>query len=246
MASDPHLLLLTGSGEARAVADALAKTGPRVTASQLCAPRLAGALPVPTRTGRFGDSGGFADFIATQGITAILDATHPFATRISAHAAQQAATAGLPHAQLLRPPWRATAEDRWIEVGDEASVGAHLQPGQRVFASTGRATLAALALSVPAQIFLRRIGEPGLASDMKNVTYVYDTGPFSVEKEIEVLTQLKIDVLVARNSGGTAPRSKLDAARALNLPVILIARPPKPDHLCLPDVASALAWVAAL
>lgn len=241
----PHLLLLAGSGESRELAARLVPRG-GVTASVPDCPRTFGPLPVPTRIGRFGGESGLAQYIESAGIGAVLDATHPFAAQMGRRASAVCARLGLPFARLLRPAWRPGPGDVWTEVPSEAEVRHHLRPGQRVFATTGRATLEALAGDVPARFLVRRMAPDTPPDDMKNVEYIIGKGPFSVEEEIETLSRLKIDVLVARNAGGTPSRSKVEAARALGLPVILIARPPQPPGPRLRSVAEALQWVAAL
>ena len=242
-----HLLLLAGSGEARAIAEALAeRDGLRVTASLMHPPRSFGPLAVPTRLGGFGGDGGFSDYLECKGVTAVLDATHPFAVRIGARSAPICEQQGLPFARVLRPSWKPGQEDNWHEVADEAAASALLRPGQRVFATSGRDTVLALARQVEARIFLRQLGDDEPPDALSNVEAVPGQGPFSVAQEIATFKELEIDVLVTKNSGGLPSRSKLDAARALGLPVILIARPPQPDVPLLTSVAEALDWVDRL
>lgn len=238
-----HLLLLAGSGEARAIAAGLADRGDlRVTASVL-APSLAGPLKVPTRTGGFGGDDGFAQYLDREGVTAVLDATHPFAARIGHRSAPICAARGIAYARVLRPAWQAQPGDNWTHVPDESAAGALLHAGQRVFATTGRATMEALVMKSPAQFLLRRRAAEPSPPPVANVSYVIGQGPFSVDDEIATLRAHRIDVLVAKNSGGTASRTKLDAARALGLPVILVDRPDQVQATTLTTVAQALAWV---
>ncbi len=242
-----HLLLLAGSGEARIIADRLAASGHlRVTASLLTMPRSFGPLSVPTRLGRFGGDDGQAQYLRKQGVTAVLDATHPFATHISAQTAKVCADLDLPHAQVLRPDWQPVAGDQWREVADEYAVAALLTDQQRVFTTTGRATLDALACNSSAQFFVRQMEERADDPDQPNVRYISGRGPFSVEDEIRTLCDLDIDVLVVKNSGGLPSRTKLDAARALGIKVILIARPPFLDVKRLETVEAAMNWIDAL
>ncbi|MEC7256268.1 MAG: precorrin-6A/cobalt-precorrin-6A reductase, partial [Pseudomonadota bacterium] len=235
-----------GSGEARAIAAALAdRDDLRVTASVLL-PALAGPLKVPTRTGGFGGDDGFAQFLDREGVSAVLDATHPFAARIGQRSAPISAAKGIPYARVLRPAWQAEPGDLWTHVPDESAAGALLHAGQRVFATTGRATMERLVTKSPAQFLLRRrAAEPG-APTVPNVSYVIGQGPFSVDDEIATLRAHRIDVLVAKNSGGTASCTKLDAARALGLPVILVDRPEQVRATTLTTVAQALEWVEGL
>ncbi|MFT4961192.1 MAG: precorrin-6A/cobalt-precorrin-6A reductase [Paracoccaceae bacterium] len=242
-----HLLLLAGSGEARVLAERLALQGQmRVTASLLTTPRSFGALAIPTRVGAFGGKDGQARYLRDQRITAVLDATHPFADRISAQTAEVCAELGLPYAQVLRPDWQPTAADHWQEVASEAAAAALLTSGQQVFTTTGRATLDGLVRNRAAQFFVRQMEPRNDEASRPNVTYISGKGPFSVADEIETLRALNIDVLVVKNSGGVPSRTKLDAARALGIKVILIARPPLLDVRRLETVKAALDWIDAL
>lgn len=242
-----HLLLLAGSGEARGIADRLADAGQlRVTASLLTPARRFGPLSVPTRLGRFGGPDGQARYLRTQGVTAVLDATHPFAARISAQTAQVCADLDLPHAQVLRRDWQPVAGDQWQEVGDEDAASDLITPQQRVFTATGRATLDALISNNSAQFFVRQLEDREDDAKQPNVHYISGRGPFSVEDEIQTLSTLNIDVLIVKNSGGLPSRTKLDAARALGIKVILIARPPLLDVQRLETVEAAMNWIDAL
>jgi precorrin-6A/cobalt-precorrin-6A reductase len=242
-----HLLLLAGSGEARVIATRLAETEQlRVTASLLTPPRSFGPLPVATRLGRFGGAEGQAQYMRDHGVTAVLDATHPFAARISMQTARVCTDLGLPYAQVLRPNWQSSPGDQWQEVANESAVAALLSAQQRVFTTTGRATLEALICDSRAQFFVRRMEDQLDDPNQPNVHYVSGQGPFSVEDEICTLRALNIDVLVVKNSGGLASRTKLDAARTLGIKVILIARPPLMNVQRLETVGAAMEWIERL
>ena len=242
-----HLLLLTGSGEGRRIAQSLAdQSGLRVTASILHAPRAFGPLPVPHRIGRFGGDDGFRRYLSSHHITAVLDATHPFAHRVSTRSARICAELSLPYARVLRPAWTPTAQDNWTQVGSVTQATALIPPGARVFATTGRATLDEYRNWPAGHLFFRQMARRLPPENVKNLTCITGEGPFSVLDEVKTLTDLRIDLLVVKNSGGDASRTKLDAARQLGLPVILIARPPKPNASVLETVDAALDWVARL
>jgi len=112
--------------------------------------------------------------------------------------------------------------------------------------TSGRATLAALVHDCPAQFLVRQMKPRARDPDLPNVTYIDGRGPFSVADEIRTLRDLNIDVLVVKNSGGLPSRTKLDAARALGIPVILIARPPQPKAERIETVDAAMAWIQTL
>ena len=137
------LLILGGTGEARGLAERVAEAGVPATLSLAGATRAPLAQALPTRIGGFGGEDGFRAYLAEAGITAILDATHPFAHRVSARSARVADELGLPYAILSRPEWQAEAGDIWHEVDSPSDVGPLTRPGDVVFLATGRQTLQA-------------------------------------------------------------------------------------------------------
>ena len=142
--------------------------------------------------------------------------------------------------------WAAQDGDQWREVADEVAARALLRPGQRVFSTTGLTGLADLTADARVKFFVRRL-RPGPVPEMADhVRFVHGEGPFSTEDEVATLRELKIDVLIVKNSGGAASATKLAAARALGLPVILLARPQQPKGEILETVEQALDWVARL
>ncbi|SEP55482.1 cobalt-precorrin-6A reductase [Thalassovita taeanensis] len=240
------LLLLAGTGEARRIAARLAQTGYPVIASLAGATRDPEALPVETRIGGFGGDEPFRDWLGHAGIAAILDATHPFASRISQRAARIAREQRLPYCLLLRPEWRPEAGDRWVFLEQESEAVDHIPAGARVFLATGRQTLAQFANLSACDLTLRQIDPPEQAFPFANGRFLVGRPPFSVEDEMALFTKLKIDWLVVKNAGGEAPRSKLIAARRLGLPVAVINRPIQPDAPQVETVEQALSWVESL
>jgi len=53
---------------------------------------------------------------------------------------------------------------------------------------------------------------------------VLERPPFTLEREIDFLREHGATILISKNAGGPRP-AKLGAAAALNIPVIMIARP---------------------
>lgn len=243
----PHMLLLAGSGEARQIAEGLAaRSDFRVTASLLYPERNAGPLPVPARMGPFGGDAAFRTYLRDQHITSVLDATHPFAHRVSARTAAICADLDVPYARMLRPPWTAGLGDNWHEVASEAAACRLVQPGERVFTTTGSATLQGFSAFPGAELFVRQIRTWSAPADMPFVRLEPGDGPFSLEDEAATFERLRIDRLIVKNSGGAPSRTKLDAARQLKLPVLLIARPPQPEALHFSTVQEALNWTRTL
>jgi precorrin-6A/cobalt-precorrin-6A reductase len=208
-------------------------------AGRTTAPLLpAGAV----RIGGFGGVDGLAAYLREQRIAAVVDATHPFAATMTAHAAAASARTGVPLLVLRRPGWTAQPGDRWHRVSSLADAAA-LVPrlGERVFLTTGRQSIAAFA-AVAGCWFLSRSVEPPEPPVPERLEVLLDRGPFTLDGERDLLTRHRIDVLVTKDSGGST--AKLDAARERGLPVVLVDRPPLPAATATAaTVAEALAWL---
>lgn len=200
--------------------------------------------PVPTRIGGFGGIEGLAAWIAAHDIDAVIDATHPFAAIISHTVAAVCGTLGRPMLALRRPPWRAQAGDRWAEVATmDGAVAALGKQPRRVFLTVGRLELAAFAAAPWHRYLVRTIEPIGDALLVPEVTALQDRGPFDEAKERALMQAQGIEVLVTKNSGGSATAGKLIAARALGLPVVMVSRPQKPEVESVTTVDEALAWI---
>lgn len=241
-----RLLLLAGTGEAQKVARGLAVQGVDAVASLAGATREPNPIGLPTRHGGFGGDEGFRAFLAAEGITAVLDATHPFAHRISQQTARICAEESIPYCQILRPEWEPGPGDRWVRVAREEDVAALVPKGVTVFLATGRQTLERFANLAHARLICRQIDPPEGPFPFPNGEYLVGRPPFSVEEERELFQRLGVDWLVVKNAGGEAPRSKLIAARDLGIDVAMIDRPPQPEAPKVASVEAALDWVAAL
>jgi precorrin-6A/cobalt-precorrin-6A reductase len=199
-------------------------------------------LPGVVRVGGFGGVSGLVDFLRSSAISTVVDATHPFASSISAHAVAACALAGVPLLVLRRPAWTPVAGDRWIRVSSLSSAASSLDAFERVFLSTGRQSLAVFASC--ASWFLVRSVDPPSGLMPARMERVLDRGPFTLSGELALLRRWAIDVVVTKNSGGFAP--KLAAARSLGLPVIMVDRPPVADSApVVSTVEEALAWLGA-
>ena len=218
-----RVLILGGTTEARALAGLL----PHLTVITSLAGRTSTPLRPAgeVRIGGFGGADGLAAYLRDQRIDVLVDATHPFAARMSHHAAAAAASTGVPLLVLRRPGWTATAGDDWHRVPDlprAAALLPHL--GRRVFLTTGRQGIAAFA-EVDAW-FLARSVEPPAAPMPRRLEVLLDRGPFTPDGERRLLAEHRIDVLVTKDSGG--PDAKLVAARERGIPVVMVDRPPVP------------------
>ena len=236
-----RVLLLGGTGEARQLA---ARLHPDVDLISSLAGRVPDpALPVgPVRIGGFGGVGGLRNWLTDNRITAVVDATHPFAATITANAAQACADLDLPHLVLHRPAWD-PAGTRPVDSDIEASQLVAAEGYSRVFLTTGRSGTTAFADS-DAWFLIRVVTPPDPVTLPRRCEVLLSRGPYSYDGECTLLQDNRIDVVVTKNSGGAMTRPKLDAARALNVDIVMIGRPPLPPGV---DVATsvdhAAAWV---
>jgi precorrin-6A/cobalt-precorrin-6A reductase len=239
----PRVLILGGTGEAVALAEAcVARPDLEVISS------LAGRTRTPTlprgevRSGGFGGPEGLAKFLIERGIERLIDATHPFAVQIGAHAKSACDEVGVPRLRLLRSPWQREPGDRWIEVADLAEAARRLPEfGRRAFLTVGQRDLEAFA-GLDLWFLVRMIEPPG-PSPLPRAEWVAGRGPFAIEDELALLRDHGIDVLVTKASGGEATYAKLAAARGLGLPVLMVRRPPPPPGPVVASVEAALAWL---
>jgi precorrin-6A/cobalt-precorrin-6A reductase len=235
-----RVLVLGGTAEARELAGAL----PTMTVISSLAGRTTDPrLPAgEVRIGGFGGADGLAAYLREQRIDALVDATHPFAARISAHASAAAEATGVPFLVLRRPGWSAGAGDDWHRVPDLAAAATVLpRLGHRVFLTTGRQGIAAFA-GLDECWFLARSVEPPAPPTPARLAVLLDRGPFTLDGERRLLREHRIDVLVSKDSGG--PAAKLTAAREHGIPVLLIDRPTAPPAAATAaTVNEAAAWL---
>jgi len=225
-----RILILGGTGEAAALARRLA-ADPRFAVETSLAGRTTkpAKLAGEVRMGGFGGAAGLAAHIRATGAALLVDATHPFAARIRANAAEAATAAGVPLLRLERPAWAKRRGDRWHEV-DTLADAAKLAPklGARCFLTVGRKEIAAFA-NLPAMHFLVRLVEPPPEPlPLANHHLLLERGPFDEADELQLLRLHKIDLVIAKNSGGGATYGKIAAAHDLRIPVILQRRPALP------------------
>ncbi|PVE21417.1 cobalt-precorrin-6A reductase [Microvirga sp. KLBC 81] len=241
-----RILILGGTTEASALAARLVgRSGFSPLLSLAGRTRDPRPLPIPTHIGGFGGVEGLTRFLHDEHIEAVVDATHPFAAIMSRNAAEACAKAGVPLVALRRPPWTQQEGDRWINVlSMEAAVGALGDAPRRVFLTIGRLELPHFA-AAPQHTYLVRTIEPvGDALPVPNVIAIRDRAPFDEAAERALMERERVDVLVTKNSGGAATYPKIAAARALGLPVIVVARPAMPQDIEEVTTAdAALDWL---
>lgn len=237
-----RILILGGTAEARQLAGKLAARGDlAVTLSLAGRTQEPAAQPVPVRSGGFGGAECLATYLRDQRISLLIDATHPYAVRISANAAHAAAITGVPILRLDRAAWLPAEGDRWLAVADaEGAIRALGQVPRRVFLALGRQELAAFRHAPQHFYLIRSVDpvDPPLA--VPDAVHVLGRGPFGEAGELELLKAHRIDAIVCKNSGGTATYAKLLAARRLGIPVIMFRRPDELAVAKAENIESAL------
>lgn len=236
------VLVLAGTSDARQLLEEL--QGADVIASLAGVTRSPADLPAKTRKGGFGGADGFLDYLIENAIKGVVDATHPFASKMTHTAAMVCAELDLPHIILQRPEWVASVNDDWYFVDNVAETAAIIPVGATVFLGTGRQTLAEFSCLEGRKLLARVIDppqKPVLAEF--NGDFLIGTPPFSITEEVALFRDKGIEWLVVKNAGGQNSRSKLDAARELGLPVVMINRPELPDAHVVGTVDEALKWV---
>ncbi|MGJ8609975.1 MAG: cobalt-precorrin-6A reductase [Octadecabacter sp.] len=240
------VLLLAGTGEAKRIAWGLADTGVKVVASLAGATRSPEPLPVPTRIGGFGGEDGFRAYLSAHNITAVLDATHPFASVITNRTARVCHEIGVPYSVVVRPEWAAGDGDQWTTIAVPQDAAAHIPDDAVVFLATGRQTLAQYANLEGRRVLARVIDPPTAPFPFDGGEFVIGRPPFSVKREVSDFRALRVTHLVVKNAGGDGGRAKLDAARVMGIPVLMLARPKLPEAVVLGSVSEAISWVKTL
>ena len=237
-----RVLILGGTGEARALAGALVERGGFDVVTSLAGrTRDAARLPGRVRVGGFGGAEKLAEWLRAEAIDLVVDATHPFATTISASAVMACTATGVARLMLVRPSWTVGPGDRWIEVANLAEAASMLpRSGTRAFLTIGRQGLDAF-VTCEDMWFLVRVAEAdGGPVPLADCRVVAARGPFDAAAEEALMREHRIDVLVCKASGGSATVGKLAAARALGLPVVMLRRPPPPPGPVVTSVAETL------
>jgi len=240
-----RILVLGGSSEATLLAKSFSSRAD-VDAILSLAGRTKNpaAMPLPTRVGGFGGVDGLIGYLRTDRIDAVIDATHPFAAQMKRNAAHACAATNTPLCAFTRAPWRASEGDNWIEVESASEAARALGDAPKnVFLAIGRQQAGAFAGPSPHHFVLRAIDAPDAEALPASLDLVLARGPFTVEDEIALMREKRIDIVVSKNAGGEATRAKIDAARALNLSVVMIRRPSTPERPTFEKIEDALAWI---
>ncbi len=239
------VLILGGTAEAAELAARLAGDDRLETVTSLAGlTRMPNVGAGKVRRGGFGGPHGLAAFLKEDGYDALVDATHPFAAQIARSAAEAAEMAGVSRVKLVRPPFPRTKEDRFIPVADMKAAAAALPEGARVFLAAGRREIAAFAERPDLWCLIRMIEPPAFGEPLPKGEVILGRPPSDPETEIALFKTHRIGWIVSKDSGGRAS-AKIEAARRLKLPVVLVERPPLPPGGTVADVDAVIAWIEA-
>ncbi|RZN06076.1 cobalt-precorrin-6A reductase [Bradyrhizobium genosp. SA-3] len=236
-------LILGGTADASLLAAEIARAGLNAVYSYGGRTRAPADQPLPTRIGGFGGVSGLAEYIRRESITHVIDATHPFAAEMSRNVVAACAETGTPLIALERPPWSKAPGDDWIEVVNvNAAVAALPEAPTKVFLAIGRQHIAPFAMK-PQHTYTLRFVDPPEAPLPFATDVIVSRGPFTLDGELKMMRTRGITWIVARNSGGDGARAKIDAARVLGLPVVMISRPELPERQRAESVAEIMQWL---
>jgi precorrin-6A/cobalt-precorrin-6A reductase len=202
--------------------------------------------PIPQRVGGYGGAEGLAAFLTAERIDAVIDATHPFATRMSANAVAACRVAGAPLLVFTRPPWTREPGDRWIEVTtmEDAADALGATP-KTVFLTQGRLQLAAFLRAPRHRYIVRAIDRPEEIDALPDCKLILARGPFSLAGELALMESERVEALVTKNSGGRATYAKIEAARMLQIEVVIVQRPAAAEAETLVDLDAVVSWILA-
>ena len=239
------ILILGGTAEARKLAERLAGDTRFITTLSLAGrTRTPAEQPVPVRVGGFGGAEGLAAYIRENGVTILIDATHPYAAQISRNAAEAARLTNIPLIALRRPAWTRDAGDRWIEVDSiTGAVGALGETPRKVFLTLGRQELLPFETAPQHHYLIRSVDPVEPPLDVLHAIYLTSRGPFAEADEALLLAEHGIEMIVAKNSGGPSSYGKIAAARKLGIEVIMVRRPVLPDVPSVETIEDMLAWL---
>jgi precorrin-6A/cobalt-precorrin-6A reductase len=239
-----RILLLGGTTEANLMAQAIAKAGLAGVYSYAGRTEAPMGQPIHMRVGGFGGVEGLRAYLEAEGISHVIDATHPFAAQMSTNAVVACEATDTPLIALERAPWTPGEGDRWTHVPDiEAAVAALDGPSRRVFLAIGRQHIDAFAAQPQHAYLLRLVDAPTGPLPLPQAEVVVARGPFDLASDTALMQAHRTEVIVAKNAGGKGAVAKIAAARALGLPVVMIDRPVLPPRRVVHGVAAVMSWL---
>lgn len=220
------ILILGGTREAAQLAKELVATHPgaRIVTSLAGRTKEPAPLAGEVRTGGFGGVDGLARYLVENTVTRLIDATHPFARQISANALEASRVSGVPLEIRTRKPWTRQPGDTWIEVETLEQARDAIPPRARVLLALGSQHIGLFASRDDVHFVVRMIDRPDTPLDLPDHALVLGRPGDTAAVETMLLIAHSITHIVCRNSGGTAAYAKIEAARELGLPVIMVGR----------------------
>ena len=243
-----QVLLLGGTFDAYVLSTKLHEAGIPAIYSYAGATLTRRTPALPTRVGGFGGVQGLVQYLRDQHISHVVDATHPFAAQMSSNAIAACAELGIPLLAMERPAWSAQPGDQWIPVPDMAAAALALEARfKNIFLAIGRKQLAAFAGQPTTHHFVLRVVDQTdevLPLPPSSYQLIVARGPFALEDEIALLQRHAVDCIVSKNAGGADTYAKIEAARALQIPVIMVSRPQLPARMRCQTPQQAMDWLA--
>ena len=217
-----NILLLGGTSDAIQLAKQLIALDINVIYS------IAGLVRQPTlncQIHRGGFQGKMAEFLRDQQIDLLIDATHPYASKISQQAKQAANDTNIDYWLYYRPAWQKTDKDQWIEFNNWDDLLPILQNYKFPFFTLGQAPLRHLDdINLHQHWTVRTAIKHTIHHpQLRLITAI---GGFSLDEEAALFKKYAFDVLICKNSGGNTVIHKLQLARQYSIPVLMQCRPP--------------------
>ncbi len=239
-----RILLLGGTAEARRLSTELAAyPGIDLIVSLKGLTQQPRAYAGQVRIGGFGGVGGLCAYLCTHEIAACIDATHPFAAQMAHNALEACARAACPQIRLVRPEWQPGAGDRWIRVPTIADAADAVPTDSVVFVALGAIGSQLFAERTAARMIVRTVDPVQPEHRIPRTTYLTGLPDGSVAAEADLMRQYGVTHVAVRNSGGSAGRGKLEAARNLGVPVVMVERPPIGPGRVVSDIAAIRDWL---
>jgi precorrin-6A/cobalt-precorrin-6A reductase len=241
-----RILILGGTREAVELAQRLHERDALEIVSSLAGRTHAPHMPPgKVRVGGFGGAAGLRDYLVREKIDLLIDATHPFAERMHGNAAEASRGAGVPLLRLERPAWQPQSGDRWIMV-ESADDSAQLASthGKRAFLTTGVKDLGAFRDIEDVWFLVRLVEAPPEPMPIRHCELIRGRGPFAAPDEEALMRRYNIDLLISKESGGDSTYGKIEAARKLGIPVIMIRRPAaKAGAEIVTSIDAVISWI---
>lgn len=230
------ILVLAGTKDGRELSALLAQAGYRVLASVFS--HYGGELlkleNVGIHTGPL-DADGLARLMISSEIDVVVDASHPYAVNVSQNAMQACTSTGTHYIRYERPAAVMPFYEGLHVVNDyhQAIKLAGLL-GKVVFLTTGSRHLKLFKDALCLQqhrLIARVLPEPNVLTECIELGFlpkdiVAMQGPFSHELNMALFKEYQAEVVVTKNSGHIGGSdTKISAAMALGLPLVVIDRP---------------------